>query len=53
MIEDLSRVNSLSRVVLEIRNMVGRNIPIRFGMVALVNEDEDACKVFYRSLYLY
>ncbi|KAI8890404.1 glycosyltransferase family 24 protein [Backusella circina FSU 941] len=41
MIEDLSRVNSLSRVILEIRNMVGRNIPIRFGMVGLVDDSDD------------
>lgn len=45
LVEDLASTASLSRIVNEIQAMIKRTIPIRFGLIALVEDDNSACKL--------
>jgi UDP-glucose:glycoprotein glucosyltransferase len=44
MVEDLSQTESLARIVNELQMMIKRLVPVRFGIVALLKEDDSICK---------
>lgn len=45
MIEDLAQPESLARITSEIQMMIKRLVPVRFGTISLVNNDNSACKL--------
>ncbi|KAG1175838.1 hypothetical protein G6F70_003865 [Rhizopus microsporus] len=53
LVEDLASTASLSRIVNEIQTMIKRTIPIRFGLIAFVEDDNSASTLMARALYYF
>lgn len=45
MVEDLAQPESLARVVNELQMMIKRLVPVRFGIVSLLKEENNVCKL--------
>lgn len=50
LVEDLSRAESLNRVVNEVQNLIKRLIPVRFGIVSITKDDDSASTMMGQSL---
>lgn len=44
MVEDLAQPESIARIVQEIQGMIKRGIPLRFGMVPVVKDENSTCR---------
>jgi hypothetical protein len=49
MVEDLAQPESLARIVTELQMMIKRLVPIRFGTISLVKEEDSPCKCIISS----
>ncbi|KAI8366128.1 UDP-glucose:glycoprotein glucosyltransferase-domain-containing protein [Blakeslea trispora] len=50
MVEDLANMESLARVAHEVQAMVKRLVPIRFGIVCLIKEDDSISTIMAKAL---